>query len=64
MSPIYDVDVRDLTRRVVRVGLVGGLCEFTLGAAVMQFSAYDCDLQSGQRALDRRMRLDPSLPYT
>ena len=64
MAPIYDVDIRDLTRRTVRVGLVGGQCEIKLGAAVLQFSAYDCDLQSGQRALDRRVRLDPSVPYT
>lgn len=47
-QPLYDVDVRDVQTRQLRLGLIGGLCQYGLGAPVLQFTAYDCDDQAGQ----------------
>ncbi|KAG2424120.1 hypothetical protein HXX76_014794 [Chlamydomonas incerta] len=63
-KPIYDVDIRNIETRTLRVGLVGGLCRYALGKPQLQFSAYECEDQASQRAVQRRVDLDPALPYT
>ncbi|KAG2428861.1 hypothetical protein HYH02_014272 [Chlamydomonas schloesseri] len=64
MAPVYDVDIRDTQTRTLRVGLVGGLCRYALGKPRLQFTAYQCQDQSSQRPLYRRVDLDPTQPYT
>ncbi|PNW87807.1 hypothetical protein CHLRE_01g002861v5 [Chlamydomonas reinhardtii] len=64
MAPVYDVDIRNTQTRTLRVGLVGGLCRYALGKPQLQFTAYQCEDQSGQRPLYRRVDLDPAQPYT
>lgn len=49
MAPVYDVDIRNTQTRTLRVGLVGGLCRYALGKPQLQFTAYQCEDQSGQR---------------
>ncbi|KAG2485484.1 hypothetical protein HYH03_015758 [Edaphochlamys debaryana] len=54
MAPIYDVDIRDVETRKVRIAMPGGACQYILGKVTLQFTAYECPLQANQQASTRR----------